>query len=265
MSADTTLPRLERIAEIAARADVDAIGELLGYLDDDRLVVIGGDAPSVVELRMVALEALQHISRYNDVDVDIGRIRIAMPVAVADLLDDPPADRATAARAAIAEYERRRQNGTIVSEEHVSDPVSRSTPPQERARVFTTPPAPPPPYLRIAARQDRERTLGYVHHPADGPWRYDFARTQEGARAKQDLIMLVGRLGADSLPKVRVDDGGVALVDPGGALQLDGTIDDESADRVTYLRSLAAFADALFTTEVVTPPGASEAGPRTRE
>ncbi|GAA5156318.1 hypothetical protein GCM10023340_43810 [Nocardioides marinquilinus] len=118
--------------------------------------------------------------------------------------------------------------------------------------------APPTPYLVVADPEQPDEPLGFVHRPDDAPaWRYAFAPTAEGAEALRRLLDLVGQLGSASgaghsdLPRARYDADGVPLTDDDGALVLDG-VAEADGDRVAWLRSLAAFADALFAVEVVT-------------
>jgi hypothetical protein len=120
--------------------------------------------------------------------------------------------------------------------------------------------APPaPPYLAVADRDRPDVTLGFVHRPASGSGaRYEFAPTEDGADALRRLHELVGRLGSGTdggtghLPRARCDADGVPLTDADGALVLDGTVAEDDPDPEAWLRSLGAFADALFAVEVVT-------------
>lgn len=112
--------------------------------------------------------------------------------------------------------------------------------------------APAPPYVVIADRDRPDEPLGFVHRSEAAPVvRYAFDPTEAGADALNRLQTLVGRLGFGELPRVTCDEQGAPLTDSDGALVLDGVISEDDPDPIAWLRSLAAFADALFSTSLV--------------
>lgn len=124
--------------------------------------------------------------------------------------------------------------------------TSSNTPPTDLRPI-----EPAGPHLRVADRDDPTRVLGVVHRGADGRWAYDFVPGERGQLARERFVELVGRLGVLEIPLVEFDDDGRPRTDDDGALCLAGTIPDDTDDVETYLRSLAAFADAWFAVEYV--------------
>lgn len=257
------------LAASEAFAALDALRELLA--DDAPFAFRHGGALHVSEVRMRALEALEHLyraARRPASELGPVVVRRAMPAveavrraqeALEPLGDERRQELASRAGAflaarvrpasdeegeALLAYRILQQMGHVAYREEAVDPETYLT--QTQREVADTQLARERPRPHLCVFSGTGDLLGYVWREPKGRWVLDFAEVPVAKDAVYLTRSVLGGLDPGGVPRVARDAAGRPLRDADGALVLEGTIPLDTPDGCEVLRSLAAFLEDPF-------------------
>jgi hypothetical protein len=279
--------RIRGIEGVVENGRYDAVPRLVELLDDDAPHIWDG---VIGEVRFAALAGLQRLHWITRDRLELGRpvlVRKAWPLrdmrraydaAMAEL--SPPERAAVLARASqfleervkpheteaddMRAYRVLQELGKVDYERQELDPATNLTPLQASIYAEQAAPPRPRPCLRVSLLERPGQTIGFLYrNPINGIWARDFSEHPASVDAR-DLLAKISTLGtAGAIPRVVHDDAGQPRRNPDGSFVLDGEVSPdstESDDVVDYLRSVAAFMQPEFATELLLPEGTD--GPR---
>lgn len=269
--------RADAASQAAAGEAFGALDALRGMLADDAPFTFEqGGARFVSEVRMRALEALQHLYRVGGRPAsELGRVTVrkAMPAEEAvrlaqealEPLDDARREEVAARAAAFLDaqvlpqddereallaYRILQELGRVPYREEEVDERTYITPTQREVAAAQLARERPRPHLVVLSRAGD--LLGYVwREPAQGRWVLDFAQVPAAADAARMAQSVLGGLDPGGVPRVVHDAAGRPRRDEDGSLVLDGVVPLDAPDPREALRSLAAFLTDPFDAAVV--------------
>jgi hypothetical protein len=267
-------PSVDRRLEGLALAEETGAGiaAVFGALEDDAPYAFDhGDQRMISEVRMRALVVLVALCRLNGRPFDFGpvSVRRAMSadeareraaeameeaeepgrarIAAEDFLEArvQPAARD---REALLAYRILQVLGAVDYQVEEVDPETGLTPTQAEIRASQMAGERPRPHLRVADAAGN--TLGFVYREV-GAKRFtlDFAEDTAAEAARRFTTSIFG-IERGGVPRVVFDEEGVPRTDDDGAFVLDGVVPLTCVDPKAVLRSVAAFLDRRFVTEV---------------
>ncbi len=262
-------------AEVVAEGRYDAVPRLKELLDDDA-PVIWDDV--IGEVRQAALAALQRLYWAGKRAIDFGPVlvrpawpleemRRASAAAMGGLSPDereavlaradeflkqrvqPLGDEADDIRA----YRVLQELGRVPYDKQEIDPTTKLTRLQEELYAQQVASARPRPCLRVALRDSPGTTIGWIYRsPEKRSLAADFSEHPAAVDA-QEILSKVLSLGKQGVPRIVHDGAGRPRTTPDGNFQLDGEIALDSDDVTDTLRSVAAFMQREFATELLLP------------
>ncbi len=267
--------RLRGIQAVTGQGRYEAVSRLKGMLEDDA-PVIWDDL--VTEIRQCALVGLQRLHWAARLPLELGPVLVRRPWPLTDLrkaYEEAMAELTAAERrdalARANEYLMQRvqpdpaqaddlrayrvlqQLDRVAYERQTPDPDTTLTPLQEIIYAEQVALPRPRPCLRVMFLERPEKTIGWIYrNPSNGLWAHDFSEHPAAAEGSEALSRIL-TLGRSGIPRVVHDEAGRPVRSPDGSFMLDGELSPDSDDVVECLRSIAAFMQREFATELLLP------------
>lgn len=267
-------PSVERRLEGLALAEESGAGmaAVFGALEDDAPFAFDhGDQRMISEVRMRALVVMEALCQLNGRPPDFGPVHVRRAMAadeararVAEAMeqaDEPGRARIEAEdflearvqpsprdREALLAYRILQVLGAIDYSVEEVDPETGLTPTQAEIRASQTAGERPRPHLRVADHAGN--TLGFVYREV-GAKRFtlDFAEDTAAEAARRFVTSVFG-IERGGVPRVVFDADGAPRTDDDGAFVLDGVVPLTCVDPKAVLRSVAAFVERRYATEL---------------